>query len=158
MARNTAFLAYVLDLLSGWGRVNARPQFSGFCLTRDGVIFALVLRDALYFKVDDVNRPDFERAGMAPFRYMRAGQEAVLGSYWEAPPAALDEPEELAVLADGALAAGRRKQARASGGRQARPVAADKVSKHRSLEPEVTSNRSSEKKARKTAKSRPSAR
>ena len=157
MARDAAFLAYVLDLLSGWGRVNARPQFSGWCLTRDGVIFALVLRDALYFKVDDVNRPDFERAGMAPFRYMRAGREATLGSYWEAPPAALEEPEELAALADGALAAGRRKQVGAVTGR-VRRLGQSRVRSHRSPEPEVSSNRSGEKNTRKRAKSRPSPR
>jgi DNA transformation protein len=154
MARNAALLAHVLDLLEGWGRVNARPQFSGWCLTRDGVVFALLLRDSLYFKVDDGNRAVFAAAGMAPFRYSRAGEHAVLTSYWEAPPSALDDPDELAALADGALAAGRRKQAK----RGARQPAASKVKSHHPRQPEVPSNRSSDKKARTGAKRGRSAR
>ena len=149
MARSTAFLAHVVDLLDGWARVSARPMFSGFGLYRDGVIFALVLRDALYFKVDDANRAAFEAAGMAPFTYTRAGRAATLTSYWEVPPAALDDPDELATLAEGALAAGRRKQAE-RGGAGSRPRS--KVKSHRPKEPEVPSNRSGDKKARAGAK------
>lgn len=147
MARNAAFLAHVVDLLADWAPVTARPMFSGWSLYRDGVIFALVLRDALYLKVDDGNRAAFERAGMAPFRYARAGREAVITSYWEVPPGALDDPDELAAFADGALAAGRRKQAERSSKKRA-----PKVRSHRSPAREVTSNRAGEKKARKGAK------
>ena len=148
MARNAAFLAHVVDLLSGWARVTARPMFSGWALYRDGVVFALVLRDTLYFKVDDGNRAAFAEAGMAPFRYTRAGRDAVLTSYWEVPPAALDDADDLATLADGALAAGRRKQAKRSVGL----LPATGVQAHRASERKVASNRSGDKKARKRAK------
>ena len=148
MARNAAFLAHVVDLLTDWAPVTARPMFSGWSLYRDGVIFALVLRDVLYFKVDDENRAEFERAGMAPFRYQRAGREAVITSYWEVPPGALDDRDELAALADGALAAGRRKQAE----RGARRHAPLEVRSHRTPVRAVTSNRSGKKKAGKGAK------
>ena len=147
MARDDAFIAHVVDLLAGWGPVSARRMFSGCGLYRDGTIFALILRNVLYLKVDDVNRPDFVRAGMAPFSFKRAGKDTIITSYWEVPPSALDDPDELAELADGALAAARRKQA-------AKPInhrARSGVQSHRPPEREVSSHRSGEKKAGKRA-------
>lgn len=148
MARDAALLAHIVDLLADWGRVSARPMFSGFGLYRDGLIFALLLRDALYLKTDDINRPDFVRAGMAPFSYRRAGKRAKLTSYWEAPPAALDDPDELAALADGALAAARRKRT----AEEINHRAAAEVKSHRLPARKVSSHRSGKKKAGKRAK------
>jgi DNA transformation protein len=126
MARNSAFLAQVVELLGAWGRVTTRPMFSGWALYRDGVVFALVLGDALYFKVDAANRAAFESAGSAPFRYQRADRAAVVTSYWEAPADVFDDSGLLMRFADGALAASRRSARK----RSAKTRSAKKVKKH----------------------------
>jgi TfoX/Sxy family transcriptional regulator of competence genes len=45
--------------------ITTRRLFSGAGLYCDGVIFALILRDTLYFKVDDGNRRAYQ-ADQAP--------------------------------------------------------------------------------------------
>ncbi len=59
---------YVLEQLCCAGRVTARKMFGGMGLYLQGMFFALIASDILYFKVDDTNRPDYEAAGMGPFQ------------------------------------------------------------------------------------------
>ncbi len=56
MASNPEFIAFVTDQLAPLGHVTTRRMFSGAGVYCDGVIFALILRDVVYFKVDDGNR------------------------------------------------------------------------------------------------------
>jgi DNA transformation protein len=107
------FIEHLLDQLAGWGGVNARRMFGGWGLYRAGVMFGLVADDVLYLKADDANRPAFEDAGMKPFSYQRAGKPAVIMSYWECPPDALDSAETLIALARDAHAAALRSGAKA---------------------------------------------
>jgi DNA transformation protein len=87
------FSEYVVELLSALGAVQARRMFGGVALYCEGVMFALVADDVLYFKVDESNRGDFERAGTEPFRYEKGGRWVTL-SYWRAPDEALDSSEQ----------------------------------------------------------------
>ncbi len=99
------FIAHVLDLLGPWGGVTARRMFSGYGLYRQGAIFALVIREALYLRVDDRNRPDFAAAGSAPFRYSRGTRQVEIRGYMECPPDVMEDPDEMARWAAGALSA-----------------------------------------------------
>lgn len=64
-------------------------------------MFGIVYDDALYMKVNDDNRADYEAAGSEPFT-PREGQ--TLTSYYEVPPDVVDSPD-LVDWADGAIAA-----------------------------------------------------
>ncbi|HET6184527.1 MAG TPA: TfoX/Sxy family protein [Acetobacteraceae bacterium] len=107
MAVSPGFQAYVLDLLAPLGPV-ARRMFGGVGIMRDGVMFALLARDALYLRVDETTRARFEEAGCTPFTYDRAGREVSIASYWSVPDALFDEPEALVEWARQALDAARR--------------------------------------------------
>jgi len=87
------FIPYVQELLEGWGPVSARRMFGGHGLYHDGLMFAIVMNQQLYLKVDEQNRPDFEALGLAPFTYPMKGREVAL-SYWSAPEGIFDEPAE----------------------------------------------------------------
>jgi DNA transformation protein len=65
---SSAFRAFVLDQLETLGQVTDRSMFGGVGLYCDGVFFGIVAGDVLYLKVDGTTRPDYERAGMPPFR------------------------------------------------------------------------------------------
>jgi len=78
------FAEYVVELLAPLGRVAARRMFGGHGIYCDGVMFALIADDVLYFKADDVNRPALEQAGAEPFTYEARGKRAVMSS-WRAP-------------------------------------------------------------------------
>jgi DNA transformation protein len=108
VARNAEFIAFVADQLAPIGHVTVRPMFSGAGIYCDGTIFALVIRDALYLKVDDANRPDFAAAGSSPFTYEAKGRTVEIGSYWRAPEHLFDDPDDMLAWGRVALAAGRR--------------------------------------------------
>jgi len=110
MAVSRAFVDYVRDQLQPWGGVAARRMFSGEGLFRDGIMFALVHDDTLYFRTDQANVADFVAAGMAPFRYARGERQVALG-YHQVPADILDESDRLAAWAAGAFAAALRRTA-----------------------------------------------
>lgn len=106
MAVSPEFRDYVLELLEPLGGVTARRMFGGAGLYRDGTIFALIAGDVLYFKVDDVNRADYEAAGTGPFRPFEDKPFAM--PYWEVPADILEDPQEICAWAAKAWEAGRR--------------------------------------------------
>jgi DNA transformation protein len=63
-----AFRTFVLDQLEELGDVTSRSMFGGVGLYCRGLFFGIIARDTLYFKVDDRNRSDYERAGTKAFR------------------------------------------------------------------------------------------
>jgi len=106
MSVNNEFVRYVLDQLRGLGVVTSRKMFGGAGLYLDGTIFALIAYDTLYFKVDETNRSDFEKAGMEPFQPFDDTSYAM--NYYEVPIDVLEESDELVAWARDALAAARR--------------------------------------------------
>jgi DNA transformation protein len=110
LASASDFVAFVCDQLAPWGGVAARRMFSGQGLFRNGTMFALVIRDTLYFRTDATNADDFAAVGMEPFRYSRNGRRVALG-YHEVPAEVLDEADRLAAWAEKAYAAALRRAA-----------------------------------------------
>ena len=101
------FVVYVTDQLRRWAPVSARQLFGGHGIYRGEKIFGIVSRDTLYFRTDDINRPEFTSAGMSPFRVGKAGRIAL--SYHEVPADVIEESELLAKWADSAFAAAMRR-------------------------------------------------
>jgi DNA transformation protein len=101
------FIGFLQELLEKWGEVTARRMFGGHGLYHEGLMFAIVMNQQLYLKVDDQNRPDFEALGLTPFTYPMKGREVAL-SYWSAPEAIFDEPAEAVRWAQSAWAAAAR--------------------------------------------------
>ena len=104
MKSTSEFAAYAVELLGAVGRVAARRMFGGYGLYCDGVMFALIADDVLYFKADDASRAEFERAGSEPFVYDARGRRTTM-AYWRAPDEAMESRELAAPWARTALAA-----------------------------------------------------
>lgn len=83
-------------------------MFGGVGIYSSTFFFALIADDVLYFKVDDSNRPDFERRDMGPFRPY--GEDGEVMQYFEVPADLLENPEELRSWAEKAVAVARRKR------------------------------------------------
>ena len=103
------------DLCRPLGAVTAKPMFGGLCLFHEGVPFALVAFDTLWFKVDGENGPRFDARGLPRFSYTtKTGRTSVM-SYARAPEEVYDDPDVFADWARGAIAAaGRVAAAKAS--------------------------------------------
>jgi DNA transformation protein and related proteins len=97
--------AYLLELLTPLGPAAARRMFGGVGLFMNGTMFALIVREEVFFKVGDSNRPAFEAAGEGPFTYETKNGTHTLGSYWRCPPDLLDDGEIFRDWARGAIEA-----------------------------------------------------
>ena len=87
------FIPFVQELLEDWAQVSARRMFGGHGLYHEGLMFAIVMDQQLYLKADEVNRPEFEALGLAPFTYAMKGKDVAL-SYWAAPDTIFDDQQE----------------------------------------------------------------
>ena len=108
------FVDYVLELMANWAAVSARKMFGGYGLYREGLMFALIAEDELFFKADADNVAQFEQVGCHPFVYT-SQTRTVQMSYWSAPAASLDLPAEMGEWCRSAYGAALRAQAAKTG-------------------------------------------
>lgn len=103
MSVTQPYLDSVLAHISQIAPVTSKRMFGGAGLYSDGLFFAVLDNDRLYFKVDDSNRGDFEAAGMGPFRPFPDRPDYLM-QYYELPAGVLDDPDALAHWVAKALA------------------------------------------------------
>ena len=104
MAVSDEFRDFVLEQLAPAGRVVPRRMFGGIGLYLDGLFFALIDDDSLYFKTGDASRPRYVKAGSRPFCPFPDRPGHVM-AYWEVPAEVLEDEEELRQWTREALAA-----------------------------------------------------
>jgi DNA transformation protein len=103
-----SFAGFLREELAPLGRVTVRRMFGKTGVFCDGLMFAMVTDDLLYFRVDDLNREALQEAGrLPPLNYEKGGRTIDL-SFWRAPERLFDDPDELVAWARSALAAARR--------------------------------------------------
>jgi DNA transformation protein and related proteins len=105
---------FIRDLFVQFRPVTVRRMFSGAGLYCDGVMFGLVVRGTIYLKADESSSADFEREGSTRFTYTRGKTSGRPSEhalpYWRLPDRLYDDPDELAVWAERALAIAQRKK------------------------------------------------
>ena len=106
-AKAKAFKEGVVSHLNQVAPVTARGMFGGYGLYCEGIMFALIAYETLYFKVDDTNLSRFTTAGMEPFTYDRNGK-AMTMSYYQLPAAIYDDLSLLYDWVESSVAAARR--------------------------------------------------
>jgi DNA transformation protein len=116
MVASDSFRAFLIEQLSPLGRITTRRMFGKTGLFCDGVMFAMVLDDTLFLRVDEHNRATFqEAAAFAPLSYSKRGATIDL-AFWRVPERLHDEPDELVKWASAALAAAARVAAKRRSG------------------------------------------
>ncbi|HEX6908869.1 MAG TPA: TfoX/Sxy family protein [Longimicrobium sp.] len=107
MPVSSEYREFVLESL---GRVapavTARSMFGGVGVYSAGLFFALMDDDALYLKVDDTNRGDFQALGMGPFNPF--GDEKHVMQYYELPADLLEDADALRPWVEKAVDVARR--------------------------------------------------
>ena len=93
MPASESYRVFVLEQLGPVTAVTGKSMFGGVGIYAEELFFALIAEDRLYFKVDDVTRPDFARLGMEPFRPF--GEEDSMG-YYEVPADVVEDTLQLA--------------------------------------------------------------
>lgn len=92
MAVSRTYREFVLEQLGRVTPVTGKSMFGGGGIYAQGVFFALIAEDRLFFKVDETTRPDFERRGMEPFRPF--GEDSAMG-YYEVPADVAEDVNQL---------------------------------------------------------------
>lgn len=106
MAVSQPFIDMLRDLLTPVGPLTIKHMFGGASLYADGVLFALVDDDVLYFKSDAAGAAKFTAEGLQPFTY-EGKTRPVSMAYWRAPDRLYDDPDEMLEWARDAVRAGR---------------------------------------------------
>jgi len=96
MKSTSGYLDYVMEKLSPLGQIKSRAMFGGYGIFHEGVMFALIADDNLYFKVNESNRDDYRKAGSQPFPHGM--------SYWEVPAEVLEDDGKLYEWAKSSIA------------------------------------------------------
>jgi len=94
MVFKSEFVNYILELLEPFEDITAKSMFGGYGIFKDGLMFALIANDVLYFKADDFNRFEFERLNLGPFIYSKNNKSTAMG-YYKAPEEACDNSEQM---------------------------------------------------------------
>jgi DNA transformation protein and related proteins len=103
MAVSESYRTFVLERLEVVGEITARNMFGGVGIYCNGFFFALLADDALYLKVDDSNRADFESYGMGPFAPFEDKGDSRVMQYYEVPADVLEDNTLLRVWGRKAL-------------------------------------------------------
>jgi DNA transformation protein len=108
MSVSSEYLEFIIDQLELVDDIRTRKMFGAIGIYSADRFFAIVDDDILYFKVDDGNRSDYEKAGMKPFKPYPDKDETM--SYYEIPVEVLEDRHELALWAGKAIAVSERAQ------------------------------------------------
>ncbi len=106
MPLSPGFTDYVLELLAGFGRLEAKRMFGGAGLYHDGVMFAILDDDVVYFRVDAALEADLKALGSVPWSYSLKSDGSIRSmGYWRMLETAADDPDEAVSIAKRAFAA-----------------------------------------------------
>jgi len=103
MSVSNEYAEYVMELLEPIGRLHKARFFGGVALSHDGVQFAMLMDNSLYFVVDDSTRPNYEQRGMHAFSYLTKKGRIQIRKYFELPEAVLTDSEQVRQWAQASL-------------------------------------------------------
>jgi DNA transformation protein len=106
MAVSNSYLTFVMEQLGGVPRLVTKRMFGGVGIYAGEAFFAVLDNDTLFFKVDDLLRPQFAERGMPAFQPI-PGKAAMTG-YFQVPPDVLEDSDELARWAAQSIDVGRK--------------------------------------------------
>jgi len=90
---SSEFVSYLHEVFAPLGVIRTRRMFGGYGIYHQDLMFAVLIDETLYLKADDSSRANFEALDLPPFRYERQGKFISM-SYYQAPEAIFDDPDE----------------------------------------------------------------
>ena len=117
MPVSAEYLAYIQDLLCELPDLSTKTFFGGKSLrssyfeNQHGEVreqledtqFAMIINDVLYFVVDDISRPKYEKLGMTPFQYEKKTGIVNVRKYFTAPEECFEDQDVMLKWAKEAL-------------------------------------------------------
>ncbi len=94
MQNKKQFLDYILSQLEPHGPIKARAMFGGYGIYYGMHMFACIVKNVLYFRVDEQNKFDYAPYKSKPFIY-ESGSKTIALPYLELPEEILNNFDEL---------------------------------------------------------------
>lgn len=91
---NNEFVNYITELMQSIGPVRSKRMFGGHGLFLDGLMFALISDNVLYFKTDGASVDQFKSKALPAFSYFKQGKEFKI-AYYQAPEEAMENTDEM---------------------------------------------------------------
>lgn len=96
MSSTKDFAEYVTsDLFREIPGVTARAMFGGYGLYKDGIVFGIIVENVVYLKVNDSNKPEYEKRGSNPFIYEMKNKKIASMPYYELPEDIMENTDAL---------------------------------------------------------------
>ena len=93
MAASTDYLDFILDQLSNWKTIHYKRMFGCIGLYADDLMFGIVSKELLYFKVDESNKADYLAAGSEALKLFK--NNSVVASFYEVPIEILEDANQV---------------------------------------------------------------
>ncbi len=117
MTVSAEYLTYIQDLLCDLPDLSSNTFFGGkslrsayyenqngeLCEQLEDTQFAMIINDVLYFVVDDISRPKYEKLGMTPFQYEKKTGIVNVRKYYTAPEECFEDQDVMLEWAKEAL-------------------------------------------------------
>jgi DNA transformation protein and related proteins len=108
MTVSASFKEFVIEQMAGLGPVTIRAMFGGAGVYRDSLMFALIVDEVIYLKVNDATQPYFEAENLGPFTYAMKNGKLMEMSYFRIPERCLDDRDEMTTWCKKAFEAAQR--------------------------------------------------
>jgi DNA transformation protein len=102
MTVTKAYRDYVQEHLAPLVPLRIKNMFGEAGVYSEDLLFGLIVNDALYFRVDDTNRADYEALGIRPF--VAHWNPTKPMPYYEVPRAVIEDPDRLHAWVNKAVA------------------------------------------------------
>ncbi|MGQ0710755.1 MAG: TfoX/Sxy family protein [Rhodoferax sp.] len=102
-ATSTEYADFIIDQLAPIGVIQRVRFFGGIGLTAGGVQFAMLMKNTLYFCVNDATRPSYEALGSRCFSYATKKGRVEVKRYYQVPDAIVEQRDEIVAWARKAL-------------------------------------------------------
>lgn len=113
MGRNSKdYVDFVEEQLAPIPGLASSRFFGGIGLSADGVLFAMIMDNALYFAVGDVTRPRYESMGSRCLWYSTKKGRVDVKKYYELPAEVFEDPDQLLAFAREAVEVARKARKR----------------------------------------------
>lgn len=100
MSSSEGYLEYVKDVLEPFEPIIYRKMFGGYGIYKNGLIFAIILEDELYFKSDESSEDFYSQHNSKQFTYPIRSGKLVKMPYWIVPEHIMEDSDVLKVWFD----------------------------------------------------------
>lgn len=101
MASSTNYLNFILDQLFNWKKVYTKRMFGCIGLYADGLMFGIIAKETIFFKVDKSNINNCLEADSKPLTLFKSNN--IVASFYEVPIEIIENTNQFVLWTEASL-------------------------------------------------------